>query len=390
MTEQHITKDEGRLSKVTSYLGKTRNDWLSIRLFKRLIRLTLIVALLTIVYWLFFASDRYVSEANVIIRKTDSVSAPAFDLTMLASGGGTVNRTDQLLLRDYLLSVDMLKKLDAKLNLRAHYSDSSRDILSRLWFEDASTEWFYRYFQTRVNVDYDDYAGVLRIKVQAYDAKTSHAIADMLVKEGEQYMNQLGHEMAEAQVGFLTTQVTQAQHRFQEASQALLNFQNQQGLLSPQATAESINAIVAELEGQRAQLQTQLASLPKSLDLDHPNILRIKQALTAVDRQIEQEKAKLATPSGKTLNATVEEFQRLQMQMNFAQDLYKSALIALEKGRNDAVRLLEKVSILQTPTMPEYPLEPRRLYNALATLLLALMIAGILKLLESIVLDHVD
>lgn len=62
MTEQHITKDEGRLSKVTSYLGKTRNDWLSIRLFKRLIRLTLIVALLTIVYWLFFASDRYVSK----------------------------------------------------------------------------------------------------------------------------------------------------------------------------------------------------------------------------------------------------------------------------------------------------------------------------------------
>lgn len=390
MTEQKNTKDEQQLSKAMSYLGKARKNWLSMQLFKRLIRLTLILALLTIVYWLFFASDRYVSKANVIIRKTDSVSAPVFDLTMLASGGATVNRTDQLLLRDYLMSVDMLKKLDAKLDLRAHFSDSSHDIVSRLWFKDASTEWFYRYFQSRVTVDYDDYAGVLRIRVQAYDAKTSHAIADMLVKEGEQYMNQLGHEMAEAQIGFLTSQATQAQLRFQQASQDLLNFQNQQGLLSPQATAESINAIVAELEGQRAQLQTQLASLPKSLDRDHPNIVRIKQALTAVDRQIAQEKAKLATPAGKTLNASVEEFQRLQMQMTFAQDLYKSALIALEKGRNDAMRLLEKVSILQAPTMPEYPLEPRRLYNALATLLLALMIAGILKLLESIVRDHVD
>jgi capsular polysaccharide transport system permease protein len=392
MTEQKNTKNEGRLSKVTSFLGSAGSGWLSIRLFRRLIRLTFILAVLISIYWLFFASDRYVSEANVIIRKTDAVSLPSFDLSTLApgAGAGNVNRADQLLLRDYLLSVDMLKKLDAKLDLRSHFSDPRRDIASRLWFQRRSIEWFYRYYLSRVTVEYDDFAGVLRITVQAYDPKTAHAIADMLVTEGEEYMNQLGHEMAEAQVGFLTSQVNQAQGRFQKASQALLSFQNKQGLLSPQATAESINAIVAALEGQRATLQTQLASLPKSLDRDQPNLVMLRQSLAAVDRQIDQEKAKLATPSGNTLNASVEEYQRLQMQMSFTQDLYKSSLMALEKGRNDATRLLEKVSVLQSPTMPEYPLEPRRLYNTVATLLLALMIAGILKLLESIVLDHVD
>jgi capsular polysaccharide transport system permease protein len=116
----------------------------------------------------------------------------------------------------------------------------------------------------------------------------------------------------------------------------------------------------------------------------------LTQSLAAVDRQIAQEKAKLATPAGKTLNVTVEEFHRLQMEVSFTQDLYKAALVALEKGRMDATRMLEKVSTLQTPTLPEYPLEPRRIYNALITLLFAAMLAGILKLLESIVLDHVD
>jgi capsular polysaccharide transport system permease protein len=52
--------------------------------------------------------------------------------------------------------------------------------------------------------------------------------------------------------------------------------------------------------------------------------------------------------------------------------------------------MLEKVSVLQTPTLAEYPMEPRRIYNAVITLLFGLMLAGILKLLESIVLDHVD
>jgi len=212
----------------------------------------------------------------------------------------------------------------------------------------------------------------------------------MLVHEGERYMNQLGHEMADAQVSFLANQVNAAQLRYQQASQGLLNFQNKKGLLSPQATAENINAIIGGFEAQRAQLETQLASLPKTLDRDHPNIMMLKQSLAAVDRQIVQEKAKLATPLGKTLNVSVDEFHRLQMEASFTQDLYKSSLIALEKGRIDATRMLEKVSVLQAPTLPEYPMEPRRIYNTIATLLFAAMLAGILKLLEGIILDHVD
>jgi capsular polysaccharide transport system permease protein len=360
----------------------------SIWLFSCLIWLTLAMAVLTVVYWATIASDRYVSEAIVIIRKTDSVAAPTFDLAMLIAGVAGVNRTDQLLLREYLLSVDMLKKLDAGLDLRAHYSDPRRDLVSRLWLKDM--EWFHRHYLSRVAIDYDDFAGVLRIKVQAYDPETALAISNLLVREGEGYMNLIGHEMAETQVNFLDTQVNLAQLRFQQASQSLLAFQNQKGLLSPQATAESFNVLIAKLEAQRAQLQTQLASLPRTLDRDHPNLVMLKQSLAAIDRQINEEKAKLANPTGKTLNTTMEEFQRLQMEVTFTQELYKAALTALEKGRIDAMRILEKVSVLQAPTLPEYPMEPRRIYNTVVTLLLAVMLAGIVKLLEGIVLDHVD
>ncbi len=390
MTGQQDSRDRGYFAKLMASFEHIRDGWLSIRLFRRLIRLILVSAVLATLYWLLIASDRYVSEANVIIRKTDSVSVPSFDISMLVSGIGGVNRADQLLLREYLLSVDMLKKLDASLDLRSHYSDARRDIVSRMWFQDASMEWFHRHYLSRVNIVYDDFTGVLRLKVQAYDPKTAQLISSMLVEEGERYMNQLGHDMVDVQVSFLNTQVNLAQLRFQQASQALLNFQNSKGLLSPQATAESISTVIAGLESQRAQLQTQLASLPRTLDRDHPNIVMLTQSLAAVDRQIAQEKAKLATPAGKTLNVTVEEFHRLQMEVSFTQDLYKAALVALEKGRMDATRMLEKVSTLQTPTLPEYPLEPRRIYNALITLLFAAMLAGILKLLESIVLDHVD
>lgn len=379
------TPANNRVERFRSYF---QTGWLTTRLFTFLIRLTLTGALLATLYWLLVASDRYVSEASVIIRKTDSVAAPTPDLAMLIAGIAGVNRNDQLLLREYLLSVDMLKKLDAELNLKAHYGDWQRDWISRMWLTDM--EWFHRHYLSRVAIEYDEYAGVLRIRAQAYEPKMAKAIVDLLLREGERYMNQIGHELAQTQVNFLTAQVDMAQLRFQQASQRLLAFQNKKGLLSPQTTAESLSVLIAKLEEQRAQLQTQLASLPKDLDRDHPNIVMLRQSLAAVDRQIGEEKAKLANPTGRTLNITMEEFQRLQMEVNFTQDLYKAALAALEKGRIDATRMLEKVSVLQTPTLAEYPMEPRRIYNAIVTLLFGLMLVGILKLLESIVLDHID
>ncbi|MXS86213.1 chain-length determining protein [Nitrosomonas sp. HPC101] len=365
-----------------------RQSRFSMRPFTGLIWFVLVLAVLTVVYWLLIASDRYVSEASVIIRKTDSITAPSFDLSMVIAGAAGTNRADQLLLREYLLSVDMLKKLDAELHLRAHYSNENSDLLSRMWLQDM--EWFHRHYLSRVTIEYDDYAGVLRIESQAYDPETAQGISNLLVREGERYMNQISHELAETQVNFLITQVDVAQLRFQQAKQVLLAYQNKNGLFSPQATAESLNTLIAKLEEQRAQLKTQLASLPKTLDHNHPNLMLIKQSLSAVNQQIATEKAKLANPTGKTLNITMEAFQRLEMEVTFTKELYKAALTALEKGRIDATRMLDKVSVLQTPTFPEYSMEPRRIYNTVVTLLFGLMLAGILKLLEGIILDHVD
>lgn len=373
----------------TAYQGGKESRF-TIAFFRWMVRLVFISAILVSAYWLVIASDRYVSEANVFIQKTDPSTGQTFDVSMLVSGIAGASRTDQLLLREYLLSVDMLKKLDAAMDLRSHYSDRRRDPVSRMWSQDASIEWFHRHYLSRIKVEFDDFTGVVRITVQAYDSKTAQAIAKMMVEEGERFMNQIGHELANAQVSFLIDLAALAQSRFQQARDSLLNFQNKKGLVSPQATTESISVIIARLEEQKSTMQTQLASLPATLVPDHPNILRLKKVIEAVERQIRQERAKLTSTAGQSLNYTVDEFSRMQMEENFTQDIYKTALVGLEKGRMDATRTLKKVSVLQSPLLPEYPMVPRRLYNTVVTLLFAALLAGTVKLLESIVLDHVD
>ncbi|MDP2832326.1 MAG: chain-length determining protein [Pseudomonadota bacterium] len=347
--------------------------------------------LLAVMYWGAIASDRYISEAHVIIQNTDMMaSGQSLDIAGMLGKPSIGIPTEQLLLRDYLLSVDMLKKLDAKLDLRSHYSGPQHDLLSRLWFKDAALEEFYNYFRARASVELDEYAGVLVIKAQAYDPGTAQAIAAFLVSEGERYMDGLARSLAYEQVNFLNKDIEKIRNNTIQARQALLSFQNKHGMVSPQGTTENLAGAINRMETRLIDLQTSRAAMLGYLMPDSANIVELNLQIGALEKQLAHEKARLASPAGKTLNSTVEAYQRLEMNAQFAQDVYKAALTAMEQVRIEASRTLKKVSILQAPTLPEFALEPRRLYNSVVFTVLILIIAGIVQLLAAIVRDHKD
>ena len=358
-------------------------------LLNRVFGTAIIATLLAALYWGVIASDRYVSEAHVVVQRTELAGGSTISIGSLL-GNSAPNQEDQLLLRDHLLSVDMVQKLDAKLGLRAHYSDTRRDPISRMWGRNASLERFHEHFLTRVIVEFDDFSGVLLIQAQAYDPKMAHAIASALVDEGEQFMNALAHSLAQAQVTFLERQVTDMQKRVLDTRQTVLTFQNENGLVSPQGTAENLAAIVNRLEAQIAELQARRTAMLGYLMPDSAGVVELNLQIGALEKQARDERRRLAAPQGKTLNRTVEEYQRLELHAQFAQDVYKTALAALESGRVEATRTLKKLSVLQRPFEPQYPIEPRRIYNTVVFMLLALIAAGAIQLLAAIIRDHQD
>jgi capsular polysaccharide transport system permease protein len=350
----------------------------------------LAACLLATLYWGLVASDRYVSEAHVIVQRTDVGGGQGKDFGSFLAVAVDGSHGDQLLLRDYLLSPDILAKLDAKLKLRTHYSDSGNDLLSRMWSRDAAKELFYRYYLSRVSIELDDYAGVLVIKAQGYDPKTAQAIAAMLVQEGEAHMNEMGRRLALEQVVFMERQAAEMGERFRQARRDVLAYQNRKGLVSPQSTAESLAGVINRLEAERSELQARRTALLGYLAPKAAGVIELNLQIDAVEQQIAEEQARLTAPAGKTLNSTVEEFQRLELSARFAEDAYKTTLVALEKGRFEAARTLKKVSVLRTPALPEYALEPQRLYNIAVFILATLILAGIVHLLATIIRDHKD
>ena len=61
-------------------------------------------------YWGVLASDRYVSETNIVLE-SPAIAPASFSFSSILTGSG--GSKDLLLLKDHLLSVDMMKKVDA-------------------------------------------------------------------------------------------------------------------------------------------------------------------------------------------------------------------------------------------------------------------------------------
>ncbi|WP_342594297.1 chain-length determining protein [Salinicola lusitanus] len=328
------------------------------------------------------------SHANVVLE-SPQISTPEINFSALLSGSGSANTADMLLLRDYLLSMDMLQLLVEEADFRKHYSQHG-DFFSRLGNQDVPLEELHDYYLKRVSAELDDYAGVLRINVEAFTPEEARKISQLLLSMGERHMNEMGRRLAEEQVRFLETQVDALKKDFNNTRQALLDYQNENGLVSPTNTVENINTVVATLEGQLAVARARKTALSSYQSSRSTEMMRVNSEINALNQQIEKERNRVARQAGNALNSISSEYQTLQLQAQFAQDSYSGALSALQNTRIEAARKLKQVSILQSPTLPQYPEKPQRLYNIAVFSVIALFVTLIFNMLVLIIRDHRD
>ncbi|GHE20571.1 chain-length determining protein [Halomonas urumqiensis] len=348
------------------------------------------VAIMAIVvvglYWFLWAEERYVSRATVVLE-SPQIAQPEMDFSSILTG--TSGSSDLLLLREHLLSVDMLKRIQEELDFRDHYSEHG-DLFARLLDAEAPIEELHKYYLRRVEVEMDEYAGVLNIRVEGYTPDFAHAMASLLLEAGEAHMNEMGRRLAEEQVRFLEGQLERLDDRLDEARAELLAYQNKHGLVSPTSTVESINQVVATLEGELARLQAQRNALASFQSEQSSEMRRVQSEITAMREQIDLQRDRLAQATGNSLNRISAEYQTLELRAMFAQETYSSALGALESTRLEAARKLKQVSVLQSPLYPEYATSPDRLYNASVFAIVTIFLAFIASMLVLIIRDHRD
>ncbi|EPJ44443.1 MAG: hypothetical protein OFPII_34760 [Osedax symbiont Rs1] len=289
-----------------------------------------------------------------------------------------------------MMSADLLKKLILQIKFKEHYSNQKIDIFSRFSDSTESFEELHAYYLKVIEIEVDEYANVLKVNVESFEPEIAQNIALFVLKEGEYHMNIMGKRLAQEQVDFLEHQVMNLNTKFNTSRQALIKYQNKHGLISPVHAVENISNIVADLKYEHASLQYSKKALSSYQSLHSPAMIKLENQIRAIKKQIAKESAKLTRESGDALNARSAEYQTLELKALFAKESYSGALAALQSTRIEAARKLKHISIIQNPTLPEYPIKPQRIYNIVTFVVMALFLSLITQMIILIIKDHRD
>jgi capsular polysaccharide transport system permease protein len=364
------------------------NNW-----FRRNLLFVLIVVLPTagsIVYFGLIASDIYISESRFLVRSPQRPVQSGLVGQLLQSSGLTHSQDDTYSVRDYILSRDALKELDDKLGVRKSFSDRSVDLFNRFpglsW--NKSFEQFFRYYGKHVGVDYDPVSSISILTVRAFTADDAYKINDLLLNMSERLVNTLNDQSRRDLIRFADNEVKIASDKAKDASLALLSYRSTHSVFEPDRQAALQLEGVAKIQQELVSTEGELAQL-KKLSPDNPQIPALVTRAETLRSAIVSEALKV-TGAGSSFSARAPNFERLALDVEFADKQLGVALAELETARAEALQKQLYLERLVQPSLPDKAMEPRRFRSTFTVFVLSLIGWGVISLLIAAIREHAD
>ena len=355
-----------------------------------LLKLAVCVGLPTLVAALYYgawASNQYQSVSIFTVETSDGQVATGFEtlLGALPTSGAT---RDILVVRDYILSRDMLAHLSAEHGWLEHFRDPRLDGWSRLSAR-ARSEDIYDDYLDRVRVVHDTQSNTLSLQVRAYSAEKAQQLAGAILVASEHMVNHLSERVRSDQIRFATKEVEKAEQRYSKAREAVLALQSQGAEINPVESASAFLGIRAELEGELARARAELDAARAVMRPDAPKVQELQQRVGSLARQIEAQRRRLVDANADDgLNQQISRFEPLIHEKEFAQRALHSATASLELARIEAARQHRYLVTIASPSLPDHATHPRRLWGVLTVFVLSLLVTAIGGVLVASIREH--
>lgn len=355
-----------------------------------LLKLVVCVGLPTLVaafYYGAWASNQYQSVSVFTVETADGQVATGFEtlLGALPTSGAT---RDILVVRDYILSRDMLGHLIAEHGWLEHFRDPQRDGWSRL-SASASSEEIYDDYLDRVRVVHDTQSNTLSLEVRAYSAEKAQELANALLVASEHMVNRMSERVRMDQIRFGEREVAKAEQRYTKARDAVLALQSQGAEINPVESASAFMGIRAELETELAKARAELDTVRAVMRPDTPKVLELQERVRSLSRQVEIQRRRLVdTKDEDGLNQQISRFEPLMLEKEFAQRALHSTTASLELARVEAARQHRYLVTIAAPSLPNHATHPRRFWGVLTVFVLSLLVTAIGGVLIASVREH--
>ena len=345
-----------------------------------------------VVYYGLIASDVYVSESRFLVRSPQTQAPSGLVGQLLQTSGLTPHSQDDTYsVRDYILSRDALRELDEKLHLRQSFSNPEVDIFDRFpglaWWN-RTFEKLYLYYGKHVTVEYDPVSSISILTARAFTAEDAYKINHALLDMSERLVNTLNDRSRRDLIGFSENEVKIASDKAKDAALALLSYRSSQSVFEPDKQAALQLESVSKIQQELIVTETEIAQL-KKLSPDNPQMGALEARAQSLRDAIASEASKVTSPRG-SFSARAPNFERLALDVEFADKQLGVTLAELESARAEALRKQLYLETLVQPNLPDKAMEPKRIRSISAFLIISLFAWAVVSILIASVREHAD
>jgi capsular polysaccharide transport system permease protein len=343
-----------------------------------------------ILYYGLFASDIYVSESEFVINSQENAISAGGIESLLLGSGLSKSHGDSFEVRDYILSRDALKQLQGRLKLEDIFGRPGTSFIDRYpsIIYDRSFEEMYRYYGKHVTVEPDPISSISVLSVRAFTAEDARNINAVLLDLAEQLVNKLNDRSRHDLIQFAQNEVNIASEKAKDAAVALLNYRSKQSVFEPTKQAAIQLEGVAKLHQELITTEAEIAEIRK-LSPENPQIGALESSAELLRKTIASESGKVTDPSG-SFSARAPQFERLELDQEFADKQLGYALAGLESARAEAQKKQIYLERLTQPSVQDKAMEPKRLRSIFTTFVICLLAFGVASILVASIREHTD
>ena len=350
------------------------------------------------IYFFGYASNQYVAEFKFAISdsKSGSTVSSVGGLASFMGMGATAgaNPQESYIVADFLKSRQVVDDLDSAIDVRHLYSRPEADWWSR-FDQSLPVERFVSYWKRVVTSSYDQITGIGTAEVRAFTPEDAYLIATTLVRLSEELVNKIANRPQRDAVRFAEADLQRAEERLKDIRGKITRFRNTEQVIDPQSNVVTSNVALAQsLRATLNQLQTDLASLEKerTLSRNAPAIVSLRGRITATQQQLASVEGQVANmrDGANPLSRVVADFEQLDLERQFAQNMVLSSLQKLDDARAALLAQHVYVTPYVSPAMPQSSTYPKRILSIITVALVCFLFWTVGLLVVRSIREHLN
>ncbi|MDZ4313137.1 MAG: capsule biosynthesis protein [Cypionkella sp.] len=349
-------------------------------LFLSFVLAVLLPASLTAYYLWGRAVDQYASTVGFSVRREEVSSA--MDLLGGISGLSKSSSSDTDILYEFLKSQKLVADLDADLDLRGIWSKPQGDPIYS-FNTDGSIEDLVDYWSRMVRTSYDSTSGLIEVRVLAFDPKDATKIAQALFEASSSMINSLSTIAREDAISYSREELKSVEDRLRVAREAITRFRTLHQIVDPSSDLQTHAGVLGALQTQLTAAQVELDLLGDTQSSD-PRQEQTRRRIAVIEARIASERNKVGVSADGQVDeayaSVVGDYERLSVDLEFAQRSYVAALASYDAAQAEARRKSRYLAAHILPTSAEVARFPQRvtLQAVISVFLLLLWTIGVL------------